>query len=282
MKKLKSKRILSFFLALLTALLCSLVSGCGNTDIGETKYTQISDFTGATVGSQTGTVFDQILNGSIEGLNHEYYEDISSMILALRDKDVDAVALDEPNAKFVVAQNSDLQIFKDPVETDSYGFPMAKNGKLTDKVSKIIVQFTKDGTLDRLREKWFSGDLDIMRIDMSEYRGYDAPNGTLRFIHDSTQVPMSYVDDDGNSAGYEVELVLMIGKQLGMNVEISQANFSALLTAVSSGSADIAAGSVSITDERRENVDFPKTHYEGGIVLLCRTDDIAGGDIVSE
>ena len=270
------KRTLSLFLASLTVILCLLLTGCGKTETGGTKYTQISDFTGATVCSQTGTVFDRILNGSIESLNHKYYDDISSMILALRNRYVDAVALDEPNARFVAAQNPDLQIFKDPVETDSYGFPMTKNGALTEKVSEIIVQFTEDGTLDKLREKWFSGDPEAMRIDLSKYTGYYAPNGTLRFIHDSTQMPMAYVDDFGNSAGYEVELVLMIGKRLGMNVEISQANFSALLTAVSGGTADIAAGSVSITSERRENVDFPKTHYVGGIVLLCRAEDFAG------
>ncbi|MBQ0025796.1 MAG: ABC transporter permease subunit, partial [Lachnospiraceae bacterium] len=200
------------------------------------------------------------------------------MILALRSNYVDAVALDEPNARFVAAQNPDLKVFKDAVETDSYGFAMTKDGELTDKITELIKKYSKDGTLDELSEKWFSGNSDIMHIDMSEYTGYDAPNGKIRYIHDSTQVPMSYVDDDGSSAGYEVELALMIAKELGMTVEISKANFSALIMAVSTGTADIASGSISITDERRESVDFPETHYVGGIVLLCRADDIGSDD----
>ncbi len=276
-KKVKLKNGISVLLAALIVFSCLFASGCSEKAAGDVKYTKISDFTGATVCSQTGTVFDRILNGSIEGLNHKYYEDVSNMILALRSNYVDAAALDEPNARFVMAQNPDLKVFKDAVETDSYGFPMTKNGELTDLFSELIREYSEDGTLERLRTKWFSGDPEIMRIDMSEYTGYDAPNGTIRFVHDSTQVPMAYVNDDGSSAGYEVELVLMIGKRLGKTVEITQSNFSALLTAISSGTADVAAGSVSITDERRESVDFPETHYVGGIVLLCRAEDLEEG-----
>ena len=282
MKRQRLKSIKQFLLISLIAVACVVLSGCSDETKESSKYTKVSDFEGATVCSQTGTVFDQTLNEAIDGLNHKYYDDISSMILALRGHYVDAAALDEPNARFVMAQNPDLKVFKDAIQTDNYGFAMTKNGELTDKVSELIKEYTLDGTLDNLREKWFSGDTEIMHIDMSEYTGYDAPNGVLRFIHDSTQVPMAYVDDNGNSAGYEVELILMIGKRLGMTVEMLQSNFSALMTAVSAGAADIAAGSISISDERRENVDFPETHYVGGIMLLCRAEDVAESEVLED
>lgn len=244
------------------------------------KYTQLSDFTGATIGSQTGTMFDDILDSAVTGLNHKYYDDISGQILALRNGKVDAICLDEPVAALAAAKNSDLAVFPTVVQTDTYGLPMTKDSPLTDEVSAIISGFADDGTLDALKDKWFSGDSDKMQVDMTEYTGYDTSNGVLRFIHDSTQTPMAYVNDDGNSAGYEVELVLMIGKALGRRVEITQANFSSLIASVASGAADIAAGCVSITDERRESVDFPTTHYEGGIVLLCRKADLTASDPV--
>ena len=273
----RKKRWTALLLSALMLVLCVL-SGCGKTaeanGDGALRFTQVSDFTGATVASQTGTMFDEILNGSIKNLRHKYYDDISGSILALRNKHVDAIGLDEPVARFVAVQNPDFRVFKEIIETDSYGFAMPKNGALTDRVSQIIRILSEAGTLDALKEKWFSGDKDRMTIDWDEYSEYAAPNGTLRFIHDSTQTPMAYVDDNGSSAGYEVELVLMIGKELGMTVKITQANYSALMTAVSSGAADIAAGSISITDERRESVDFPETHYVGGIVLLCRSADV--------
>lgn len=238
------------------------------------KYSNVEDFNGAVIGSQTGTMFDKILEGSISNLKFKYYDDINSQILALKTGDVDAVGLDEPVAKLAVAENSDLAVFPTVIQTDNYGLPMKKGGELTDRVSNIIAQYKSDGTIDKLKNKWFSGDDSLMKIDMSEYSNYDTSNGVLRFIHDSTQVPMAYVNDAGESEGFEVELVLMIGKALGMQVDITQANFSSLITAVSSGSADIAAGCISITDERRESVDFPMSHYTGGIELLCRKSDL--------
>ncbi|MBQ0026361.1 MAG: hypothetical protein KBS79_03210, partial [Lachnospiraceae bacterium] len=62
----KPKRIVSFSLVLITVLLCCLfVSGCEAESSGHAKFTEISDFNGTTVASQTGTVFDQTLSRCI-------------------------------------------------------------------------------------------------------------------------------------------------------------------------------------------------------------------------
>ena len=271
------------FLIPILLLLCLVLSGCQERESVEgIKYQVPADFTGAVIGSQTGTVFDDTLNSVIPDLQHKYFDDISGMVLALGNGDIDAVGLDEPVARLVAAQNPDLEVFSEIIQTDSYGLPITKGSALTAQMTELIEQYTADGTLEKLKEKWFSGDAERMHIDMEAYTGYDTSGGVIRYIHDSTQAPMSYVDDNGQSAGYEVELVLMAGKALSKKVEISQANFSALLTAVSSGKADIASGSVSITDERRESVDFPTSHYIGGIVLLCRRGDISAAAVPSE
>ncbi len=280
-KKIQNKNFKKRFIlaTVIIIVLSFILSGCQSIkdEISKetVKYEITSDFSGSTIGSQTGTVFDDILNSAISGLNHKYYDDITGQILALRNEEVDAVGLDEPVAKLVVSQNSDFEIFKQIIETDTYGFPMKKGSALTAEVSKVIDGFIEDGTIDALKEKWFSGDEEKMQIDMSEYTGYDTSGGVIKYVHDSTQTPMSYVDDNGNSAGYEVELILKIGKALSKKVEITQSNFSALITSVSSGKADIASGTISITDERRQSVDFPTSHYTGGIVLLCRKADVA-------
>ena len=41
-----------------------------------------------------------------------------------------------------------------------------------------------------------------------------------------------------------------------------------------SGRADIISSSISITDERRESIDFPTAHYTGGVSLLVRAEDL--------
>ena len=38
--------------------------------------------------------------------------------------------------------------------------------------------------------------------------------------------------------------------------------------------ADIISGSISITEARRESIDFATAHYTGGVVLLVRAADL--------
>lgn len=243
------------------------------------KFETLDDFGGSTIGSQTGTMFDDILNGCIDGLNFKYYNDLSSMILALRTGGIDAIGLDEPVARLAAAQNIDLEMFPEMAETDSYGLGLQKDSELTDKVNAVIKRFAIDGTLDELQEKWFSKDGSIKHIDIEEYA---AANGVLRYAHDSTTEPMSYVGDNGDSLGYEVELVRLIGKELGMQVVITQTSFGSLINMLTSGMADIVSGAMSITDERLESIDFAASHYTGGIALVIRASDVAAEDTKTE
>ena len=236
----------------------------------------LSDFNGAVVGAQTGTVFDTILSGRISGLSFQYYDDLSSAALALQSGMIDAIGMDEPVAKLITAQISGLAIFSEAVETDQYGYALKKDGPLTDKISGIIRQFEADGTLDALKAKWFGADDAAKTIQIEPH---DESNGILRYAHDSTLAPMCYVGNGGASLGYEVELAHLFAKKLGMKLEITQTNFASLLNMVTSGKADIVSGAMSITEERRQSVDFAATHYVGGIVLVVKGSDAAPGQV---
>jgi His/Glu/Gln/Arg/opine family amino acid ABC transporter permease subunit len=271
---MRNRRFGLLFIAVLAP--CLLSSGCqllhGAQSAGKEQYAALDDFSGSAVGSQTGTMFDVILGGCIDGLDFKYYNDLSAMILALRSGEIDAIGLDEPVARLAAAQNSDLAMFPEMAETDRYGLGLQKNSALTDMVSAVIARFAKDGTLDALREKWCSEDDSIKHIDIEDYA---AANGVLRYAHDSTTEPMSYVGDNGESLGYEVELVRLIGKELGMEVKITQTNFGSLINMLTSDKADIVSGAMSITEERLESIDFSASHYTGGIALLVRAENVA-------
>ena len=237
-------------------------------------FRSLSDFNGAVIGSQTGTVFDRILSSQINGLSFQYYDDLSSAALALQNGMIDAIGMDEPVAKLITAQISELAIFSEAVETDQYGFALRKDSPLTDRISTIIREFKADGTMVALQAKWFGADETAKTIQIQPH---NESNGVLRYAHDSTLAPMSYIGVGGDSLGYEVELAHLFAKKLGMKLEITQTNFASLLNMVTSGKADIVSGAMSITQERRQSVDFPETHYVGGIVLVIRGSDAARG-----
>ena len=246
----------------------AVVANRGQFDV---RFKTLQDFAGTTVGAVTGTIHNELLNDVVSGCEYQYYDDFSALLLALQSGTLDAAAADMPIAQLAVARQPDLTIFPETVAPDTYGLGLQKDSPLTDKVSAVIERYTQDGTLDALREKWLSADESIKTIDVGEY---DAPNGTLRYAHDSTLEPMSYVGGNGQSLGYEVELVSLIAKELGMKLEITQSTFNSLIQMLSTGRADIVSGAISITDERKERIDFPATHYVGGSVLIVRGEDM--------
>lgn len=238
---------------------------------GDIRFKTFADFAGKDVGAVTGTIHDQLLGSVVDGVNYHYYDDFSSQLLALQTGILDGVITDMPIAQLAAARHSDVTIFPETVAPDSYGFALQKNSPYTAQMSEIIEKFEEDGTLEALREKWLSADESIKVIDIEEY---DAPNGTLRYAHDSTLEPMSYVGGGGESLGYEVELMHLIAKEMGMDLEVTQSVFNALMPMLASGRADVVSGSISITDERRQSVDIPTTHYVGGTVILVRSEDM--------
>ena len=238
---------------------------------GETRFETLADFEGAALAAVTGTYQDQLAQDAIPGVSIQYYDDMASQLLALQNGYADGALSDMPLARLAVARQPDLTVFPETIAPDSYGLGLAKDSPLTPRVSAIIEGFEADGTLDALADKWLGADESAKVIDVGEY---DAPNGTLRYVHDPSLEPMSYVGEGGQSMGYKVELVTLIAKELGMELEITQASFNALIPMLVSGRADIASGSISITEERRQSIDFAAAHYTGGVVLVVRGEDL--------
>ena len=289
-RKLRPRRLPAFLSALLAAFCMlssvqsapALAAGAeGGAAAGAVRFETLSDFSGATVAAFTGTTHDQILSAAVDEVEFRYYDDLSSQILALQTGAVDAVINDLPAVRLAAARQDGMAVFPETVAPDSYGLGLQKDSPLTAPISAIIEEFQADGTLAALEDKWMGADESVKTIDAEPY---DAPNGVLHYAHDSTMEPMSYVGDGGESLGYEVELVTLIARELGMELEITQGNFSGIMAMLQSGRADIISSSISITDERRESIDFPTAHYTGGVSLLVRAEDLGlgGGESAEE
>ncbi len=270
--KLTFKR--NLFTCILLILLCaSCFISCSKTE-GK-SFATLKDFEGTTVGHVQGSIFNDIINEVIDDVSYRTYITIAEETAALNKGDIDAIALDMPVAQLLVAQHPEFVIFPENVMDDQYGLVLQNNSPYTEDFTRIINKFYEDGTLDALKEKWFSGKDELMVIDWSEYELENRKNGTLRYRYDNTTAPMGYAGNNGEHAGFEVELVLKIANELDMGVEIQTAVFSSLLNFIASDMADVASNCISITEEREEMIDFPKvSHYIGGAVLVCRQSDV--------
>lgn len=77
-------------------------------------------------------------------------------LLQLQNGDVNAVIIDKPVAEKALSKYTDLKIVGDTLNAEAFGFAVAKgNTELLDKINKGLENVKKDGTYEKIYEKWF-------------------------------------------------------------------------------------------------------------------------------
>lgn len=80
--------------------------------------------------------------------------------------------------------------------------------------------------------------------------------------------PFEMTDEKGQPQGVSVDLAHELGKALGRNIAIQNIPFDGLIPALKSGKIDLIISSMTITDERRQSVDFSDPYLSTGLSLL--------------
>ena len=79
--------------------------------------------------------------------------------------------------------------------------------------------------------------------------------------------------------GIDADIAAAVGEEMGMELEIEDMAFDSIITAVTSGKADIGAAGMTVTEDRLENVDFTDTYATATQVIIVKEDSaIAGPD----
>ena len=222
----------------------------------------------------SGTSFDTILPKNADFTDHEsfsYYNSDVDSVSALRSGKADAVLLDRPIAEMIAAQYSDIMIFPEVIAQDPYGFGFAKGSELVAPFNEAMNKLKAEGLNEQLRAKWMGTDESAKVLITQDWPG---KNGTLRYWVNTGTPPMGYLGSDGTPVGYAVDYVLHVAREMDYSVEITECAFDGLIPALSSGKADLAGRSMSITEERKKSIDFSDPFYEGAAVMVVRTADV--------
>ncbi len=111
------------------------------------------------------------------------------------------------------------------------------------------------------------------------FAGCGAKDNTLTMGTNATFPPYEYVDDDGNIIGIDAEIAAAIAEKLGMELEIKDMEFDSLITACAGGSVDMVLAGMTVTDERKESVNFSDSYATGIQVIIVKEDsEIATAD----
>ncbi len=108
----------------------------------------------------------------------------------------------------------------------------------------------------------------------AEEAGDAAVSGkTYKIAIDQAFAPFSIQQDDGSYVGIDVEIIKAVADAEGFDVDIQPMDFSAIIPALTSGTIDGGLGCMSVTDERKQSVDFSDPYYEDGLALVTAASD---------
>ncbi|HET9444222.1 MAG TPA: basic amino acid ABC transporter substrate-binding protein [Acidimicrobiales bacterium] len=97
-------------------------------------------------------------------------------------------------------------------------------------------------------------------------------SGTLTACTDFPYAPFEY-EEGGEFVGIDVDIVTAVAGKLDLEASFRDTDFDGIFGSLAAGNCDLVASSVSITDERKETMDFSTGYYEINQSLLVRTED---------
>lgn len=89
---------------------------------------------------------------------------------------------------------------------------------------------------------------------------------------DAAFPPFGYLDN-GNIAGFDYDIMNEIAKLTDMKVEFNQMQFAGLLPALQTKKIDVIIAGMTVTEERKEFVNFSETYYVSSQVILVHRDN---------
>lgn len=106
--------------------------------------------------------------------------------------------------------------------------------------------------------------------------------GVLTMATNAAFPPYEYYEGD-EIVGIDAEIAKAIADKLGLELKIEDMEFNSIVIAVDGGKADMGLAGMTVTDERKETVNFTDSYATGiQAIIVAEDSDIAGLDDLKE
>jgi polar amino acid transport system substrate-binding protein len=119
-----------------------------------------------------------------------------------------------------------------------------------------------------------------------------AAGGMMKIViaTDATWPPMEMVDENKEIVGFDIDLMKATAKAGGFEVEFQNTAWDGIFAGLEAGEYDAVMSSVTITDERKQTMDFSVPYINAGQILVVRKDtsgvttlkDLAGKSVAAQ
>ena len=262
-----------FAAAAVAACLLFGTAACGDDD-DDTAITSLADLAGKTIGVQTNTTGESYANeNKPEGATIKSFVEIPGLFAALESGDIDAILQDLPvNADRALSDDS-YEVVETYATDETYGFAVATDSPLKAELDGALSDVRDDGTYDLIYAKYFPepGEDPGPGPEASDVAG----SRTLTVCSDIPYPPMEMEGEGPRGLGYtgfDIDLLDAMAATIDAKLEVLVTPFDSIFASLAAGNCDVVASSVTINDEREEQMDFTEPYFDADQSLLVKVD----------
>lgn len=161
-------------------------------------------------------------------------------------------AAETPAEEVVTAKVIDVELTE-----EQYAYGVDKNQpELLEEVNAFIAEIKENGTFDEICDHYF-GDGEPVAVESAEE---DASKEQLVVATNAEFAPFEYMEGD-KYYGIDMEIAKALADYLGQELVIVNMSFDAVCLSVGQSKCDIAMAGLTITEERKEVVNFSESYY---------------------
>ena len=216
----------------------------------------LDDLKDKRIGVQLGTVFDIYATKTFPNATVLQFPSFQEVVLAVVAGKVDAGLNDVDTIAEVMRSRTDLAtfgeiLFSSPVAA---GFNKSKP-ELRLAFDAFLKEIRANGVHADMVERWMN-----QRSRQMPALPSATANGVLVVGTSTTGFPFVAVQD-GELAGFDVELARRFGAHIGKEVRFANQEFAGLIAALVSGKVDVIISDMFMTAERAKQIDFSEPYF---------------------
>jgi len=233
------------------------------------KLSSIDDLKDKRIGVLMGSAHESYATKTYLQATILQYKSPADVILAVKTGKVDAALYDAEPLREIFKQDESLGLLGESLFSFDVGVGFnKKNSALKDRFNTFLAKAKSDGTYQDMVDRWMiKGKTTIPLIKAGNV------NGVLVVGVSDAGLPFTIVKDN-QLVGFDIELVKRFAASEGRDIKFSNMDFSSLISAVSSGKADMIASSIYVTEERKKQIDFSNAYYEMETNVFALKDNI--------
>lgn len=222
------------------------------------------------------------------GCNKDSYVGVSAQVDLLKElqsNKIDVGVMDSVMAGYYMTQDSSaasqLQIVENVIlAEEEYGIGFRKGSALADKVNTTLAKLSANGAITRIATKYGLANEILSCEYTSKWEQIEDKSDWNKIVEKGEVVvgytlfaPIAYKDEKDQLIGFDTELAKAVFEELGLTVKFQEIEWNTKEVELNAGRIDCIWNGMTITEERKENMEMSVAYMANKQVAVIRKAD---------